>query len=265
RGGSVLQLAAAVDTVVFDKTGTITEGQFEIVRLLPLNCTENALLGLAAAVERVSDHPLARIVVQEAVQRGVAVAAAENAVAAAGRGVSGVVHGREIRAGNLEFIAEGGAPAPASFIEQCEAMGATAIWVAEDARLVGAILLRDRIREGARACAAKLGEIGIGRVLMLTGDRRRAAETIAREAGIPEAESGLLPEQKLARVRQLMSEGRTVCMAGDGINDAPALAAATVGIAVAGASDITAEAADVVYLPHSLEKLPELFTTSRRA
>jgi Cu+-exporting ATPase len=265
RGGSVLQLAATVDTVVFDKTGTITEGQFEIVRVLPLNCSESELLGLAATVERASDHPLARIVVQEAAQRGLAVAAAENAVAAPGRGVSGVVRGQEVRAGNLEFIAEGGAAAPPAFIEQCEAMGATAIWVAEGDRLAGAILLRDRIREGARECAAGLGEIGIGRVLMLTGDRRRAAETIAREAGIPEVESGLLPEQKLERVRQLLAEGRCVCMAGDGINDAPALAAATVGIAVAGASDITAEAADVVYLPHSLERLPELITTSRRA
>src|SRR5258707_596978 len=124
RGGSVLQLAATIDTVVFDKTGTITEGQFEIVRVLPLNCTESELLGLAAAVERASDHPLARIVVQEAAQRGLAVAAAENAVALPGRGVSGVVRDREVRAGNLEFIAEGGASAPAAFIEQCEAMGA---------------------------------------------------------------------------------------------------------------------------------------------
>jgi Cu+-exporting ATPase len=175
------------------------------------------------------------------------------------------VGGRKVRAGNLDFVTEGGAVAPASVIEQCESMGATAIWVAEDSRLAGAILLRDRLREGARDCAAGLGEIGISRVLMLTGDRRRAAESIARDAGIPEVESGLLPEQKLERIRRLLAEGRSVCMAGDGINDAPALAAATVGIAVAGASDITAEAADVVYLPHSLEKLPELFTTSRRA
>ena len=100
---------------------------------------------------------------------------------------------------------------------------------------------------------------------MLTGDRRRAAEVMAREIGIPNVEAELLPEQKLDRVRQLMSQGRTVAMVGDGINDAPALAAASVGIAVAGASDITAEAADVVYMPHSLDKLPRLFDVSRKA
>ena len=107
--------------------------------------------------------------------------------------------------------------------------------------------------------------MGITHQVMLTGDRRRAAEVIAREIGIPNVEAELLPEQKLDRVRQLVSQGRTVAMVGDGINDAPALAAASVGIAVAGASDITAEAADVVYLPHSLEKLPRLFEVSRRA
>src|SRR5215813_2313595 len=172
RGASVLQLAAKIDTVVFDKTGTITEGQFEIVRLLPLDCTVDELLGLAAAVEHASDHPLARIVVQEAARRGLT-RAAENAAVAPGRGVSGLVGAHTVRAGNLDFITEGGAPAPADLIEQCEAIGATAIWVAEDDRLMGVILLRDRIREGARACAERLRAIGIDRVLMLTGDRRR--------------------------------------------------------------------------------------------
>ncbi len=111
----------------------------------------------------------------------------------------------------------------------------------------------------------QLQQMGITYQVMLTGDRRRAAEAIAREIGIPNVEAELLPEQKLDRVRQLASQGRTVAMVGDGINDAPALAAAHVGIAVAGASDITAEAADVVYLPHSLEKLPRLFEVSQRA
>src|SRR5262249_52113712 len=144
-------------------------------------------------------------------------------------------------------------------------LGATAIWVAEDGRIAGAILLRDRIREGARDCTRRFGELQIGRLLILTGDRRRAAEAIAREAGVPEVHAELLPEQKLDRIRELRSQGHSVAMAGDGINDAPALAAATVGIAVAGASDITAAAADVVSLPHSLEKLPQLFAASRRA
>ena len=124
---------------------------------------------------------------------------------------------------------------------------------------------RDRLREGIREAVAELQQMGIAHQVMLTGDRRRAAEVIAREIGIPNVEAELLPEQKLDRIRQLISQGGSVAMLGDGINDAPALAAASVGIAVAGASDITAEAADVVYLPHSLDKLPRLFEVSRRA
>jgi Cu+-exporting ATPase len=265
RGASVLQLAAGVDTVVFDKTGTITEGRFEILHLLPLGCSEDELLALAAAAEAASDHPLARVIVQEARSRSLAILRAEGGVAAPGRGVEAIVDGRKVRAGSLEFSAEDGASAPAAWAEQCDAMGATAIWVSDGGRMAGAILLRDRIRAGVESCAGGLRGIGITRVLMLTGDRHRSAVAIAREAGIPEVNAGLLPEQKLECVRQLLAEGRKVAMAGDGINDAPALAAATVGIAVGGASDVTAEAADVIYLPHSLEKLPEFFSVSRRA
>jgi Cu+-exporting ATPase len=265
RGASVLQLAAKVDTVVFDKTGTITEGQFEIVRILPVDRSEDDLLALAAAAERASAHPLAHVVVAEAERRRVIALPSENAAAIPGRGVEATIHGRLIRAGSAEFLAERGVPVPQSFAEQSDRVGATAIYIAEDDRLAGAILLRDRLRQGVRECAAGLAAIEISRLVMLTGDRRRAAMTIAREAGIPEVEADLLPEQKLDRVRELMAQGRWVAMAGDGVNDAPALAAATVGIAVAGASDITAEAADVVYLLHSLENLPDLFTTSRRA
>jgi HflK protein len=265
RGASVLQLAAKVDTVVFDKTGTITEGRFEILRLAALDRSEDELLRIAAAVERASDHPLARVVVQEAHRRGVAAPPAEDLVAIAGRGVEGVIDGRRVRAGSAGFAGEGAAAIPAHLTEQCDRLGATAIWIAEDGRIAGAILVRDRIREGARDCTRGFAELQIGRLLMLTGDRRRAAEAIAREACVPEVHAELLPEQKLDRIHELLSQGRSVAMAGDGINDAPALAAATVGIAVAGASDITAEAADVVYLPHSLEKLPQLFAASRRA
>jgi Cu+-exporting ATPase len=265
RGGGVLQLAAKVDTVLFDKTGTITEGRFEIVRILALDRTENDLLALAAAVERASSHPLAVVIAEEAKRRGVMVPPADHAEVLPGRGASATVAGLAVRAGNTAFVQEAGAIIPARLTEQADSLGATGIWVASDGRLAGAVLLRDRIREGIGACAEGLAALGIDRMVMLTGDRRRAAEAIAREAGIGAVEAELLPEQKLARVNHLASEGRSAAMIGDGINDAPALAAATVGIAVAGASDITAEAADVVYLPHSLERLPLFFSTSRRA
>jgi HflK protein len=265
RGASVLQLAAKVDTVVFDKTGTITEGRFEIVRVIGLDRADNELLALAAAAERASDHPLARVIVEESQQRKLAPPAIESAQVLPGRGVEARLGARDLRVGNAAFIAENGAQIPSRLQDEADSLGATAVWVAVDNQVAGVVLLRDRVREGVTACTSRLREMEIGHLVMLTGDRRRAAEAIAREAGITEVEASLLPEQKLDRVRQLGSEGRTVGMVGDGINDAPALAQAAVGIAVAGASAITAEAADVVYLPHSLERLPEFFSTSRRA
>jgi len=265
RGASVLQIAAKVDTVVFDKTGTITEGRFEIVRLIALDRTENELVALAAAAERASDHPLARVIVDEAQHRRLSLPPLEGATVLPGRGVEARNNRHRVRVGNAAFVAEDGAAPPAQIAEQADALGATAIWVSEGERIAGALLLRDRLREGVPACTEALRELKIGTLVMLTGDRRRAAEAIAREAGIGDVAADLLPEQKLDRIRHLMHGGRTVGMVGDGINDAPALAAASVGIAVTGASDITAEAADVVYLPHSLESLPKVFSVGRQA
>jgi HflK protein len=265
RGGTILQQAAGIDTVVFDKTGTVTEGRFEIVRILPAAGSEDELLALAAAAERASDHMLARVIVAEAAKRGIEAGDPHDARVLPGRGVECVLGGRTVRAGNAAFLAENGIAGTGHLLEEADRLGATAVLVADGGRLAGAILLRDRIREGIGVAVARLRAMGIERQVMLTGDRRRAAEAIAREIGIPEVEAELLPEQKLERVRQMAAEGRKVAMAGDGINDAPGLAAASVGIAVSGASDITAEAADVVYMPRSLEQLPVLFDVSRRA
>jgi Cu+-exporting ATPase len=265
RGASIMQLAAKVDTVVFDKTGTITEGRFEIVSIVALDRDERDLLALAAAAEKSSDHALAKVIVEEADRRKLPVLDPTDAQVVPGRGVQCRLDGRAIRAGNAAFLADGGIANVQSALDLADRLGATAILVGEDDHLAGAVLLRDRLREGVIEASQGLDDLEVKQRIMLTGDRRRAAEVIAREAGIPEVEAELLPEQKLDRVRQLQSNGRHVAMIGDGINDAPALAAATVGIAVAGASDITAEAADVVYLPHSLERLPKLFEVSRRA
>ncbi|MDQ6664323.1 MAG: cadmium-translocating P-type ATPase, partial [Acidobacteriota bacterium] len=265
RGAAVLENAAKIDTVVFDKTGTITEGQFEIIKIIALDRDENDLLSLAAAAERGSDHTLAKVIVAEAARRQLATPEPEDARVLPGRGAECTLSGRSIRVGNAAFLSEAGVRHTEHLLEEADRIGATAILVADGDRLAGAILLRDRIREGMREASEGLDKLGITHKLMLTGDRRRAAEAIAREAGIPNVEAELLPEQKLDRIRQLTSQGRFVAMIGDGINDAPALAAAGVGIAVAGASDITAEAADVVYLPRSLEKLPKLFEVSQRA
>jgi Cu+-exporting ATPase len=265
RGGAILQQAAAVDAVVFDKTGTVTEGRFEVVSILAVDRSEEELLALAAAAERGSDQALARIIVEEAARRRLAVPQAEHASVLPGRGVECSLGARTVRAGNAAFLGELGVRATDHLLEEADRLGATAVLVADGDRLAGAILLRDRVREGIREAVSELSAMGITYQLMLTGDRRRAAEVIARDIGIPNVEAELLPEQKFDRIRQLQSQGRTVAMAGDGINDAPGLAAASVGIAVAGASDIAAEAADVVYMPHSLDQLPAFFDVSRRA
>lgn len=265
RGGVALQQAAKVDTLIFDKTGTVTSGQFEILEVLPIGRTEAELIALAAAAESGSEHTLARVIADEARRRKLTLPQVERGQIRPGRGAECSVDGRMIRAGSAAFLTEHGIRGTERLIEQADRAGATAVLVADGEMLAGAILLRDRIREGAREAVAELKQLGISYQLMLTGDRRHAAEAIGRAVGIPTIEAELLPEEKLDRVRQLVSQGRFVAMAGDGVNDAPALAAAHVGIAVSGASDITAEAADVVYLGRSLEKLPKLFEVSRRA
>ncbi len=265
RSGVALQQAAKVDTLVFDKTGTLTTGQFEIVDILPIGRTEAELITLAAAAESGSEHVLARVIADTARRRHLTVPHVEQSQISPGRGAECLLGGRMIRVGNATFLAEHGIHGAAALIEQADRAGATAVLVADGERLAGAILLRDRVREGVRHAVAELKQIGITHQLMLTGDRRSVAEAIGREVGIPIVEAALLPEQKLDRIRQLVSQGRFVAMAGDGVNDAPALVAAHVGIAVSGATDVTAEAADIVYLGRSLEKLPKLFEVSRRA
>lgn len=260
RGGTVLQQAAEIDTVVFDKTGTITEGSFALT-----GEPDDEVLALAAAVEAGSDHALARVIVEEARARGLDLPAVENARIHPGRGAEATHQGRVLRAGSAAYLAEHGVEVPKEILEQADKLGATVVLVADGQRFAGALFLRDRVRAGAHDAVHELEHLEINRVVMLTGDRRRAAEAIAREVEIPVVEAELLPEQKLDRIRALTAQGAKVAMAGDGVNDAPALAAAHVGIAMSGASDITAEAADVVYLGRSLEQLPELFEVARRA
>jgi len=265
RGPAVLERAAKTHVVVFDKTGTITEGHFAILRILPLAGSENELLTLAATAERASRHPLARAIVEEAAHRKLQVSEPEGAEIVPGRGAKCKLDDCEIRAGNAAFLAEGGISGAEPLLAEADAAGATAILVAEGPRLAGAILLRDQIRRGVAEALAGLRELGLEDSIILTGDRRSPAEVMAREVGVAHVEADLLPAQKLERIQALTAAGRHPAMVGDGLNDAPALASATVGIAVSGASDITAQAADAVYLPHSLEKLPEFFRVSRRA
>jgi HflK protein len=172
---------------------------------------------------------------------------------------------REIRAGSADFLIGAGIEGTAPLLARADELGATAVLVGDGKRLAGAILFRDQVREGVPTALTALREMGIEDQRILTGDRQRVAEYVAREVGVTRVEAGLLPAQKVERIQALLASGHKPAMVGDGLNDAPALASSNIGIAVAGASDITAEAADVVYLPHSLDTLPEFFRMSRRA
>jgi HflK protein len=263
RGGTVIEAAAKVNGALFDKTGTLTEGEFSVLAVLPHDRSEGELLTIAAAAESASDHALARVVVKEARTRGAAPGRSEDAKVHPGRGAEALYEGRRVLAGSAAFLRENGIEPARDAVERADQLGATAVFVADGDSYAGAVLLRDRIRAGAAQAVHHLAHLGVAPLAMLTGDHRRSAEPIARDLGIAAVEADLLPEHKVDRVRAYAA-GRHVAMFGDGINDAASLAAASVGVAMSGASDITAEAADVVYLGRSLEGLPLLFRHSRR-
>ncbi len=265
RGGATLQAGSNIDTVVFDKTGTLTSGKFQVLRVLPVaSRSEEEVLRLGAAAESSSDHPLAKVVVEAAREREIAIPVSTEASVIPGRGAQCALDGRTVRVGNEAFLAEHGVGGLQDYLDEADRAGATAALVASDDELIGAILLRDTLRPGVARAIHDIEDLGIKNIVLLTGDRRKAADAMAREAGITHVEAELLPEEKLDRIKQLQLQGRKVAMIGDGVNDAPALAAADVGVAIAGSgADIAAEAADVVDLNSSIEKLPKLFEVSR--
>ena len=267
RGGQVVQKASEIDTIVFDKTGTLTTGAFEIVEILPAaGYGEQEVLALGATAEASSDHPLAKVIVRAAAERGLPLGATEDAQIVPGRGAQCRHAGSIVRAGNGAFLDENGIGGLEEHLGAADRAGATPVLVASDREFVGSILLRDTPREGAHRAVHEIEDLGISNVILLTGDRRKAADAMARVVGITHVEAELLPEQKLDRIRQLQVQGRKVAMIGDGVNDAPALAAADVGIAISGSgADIAAEAADVVDLNSQIGRLPKLFGVSRKA
>src|SRR5579871_3057784 len=162
RGGTVLQQAAKIDTMIFDKTGTVTSGQFDILRIVALDRPDDDLLALMAAAERASDHPLWRVIVDQSEQRKLTVPSVESAQVLPGRGVEARIGGHSVRAGNAAFVGETGAQIPSGLLEDADSLGATAVWAAVDGRIAGAVFLRDRVREGVEACTARLRELQIG-------------------------------------------------------------------------------------------------------
>ncbi len=264
KGGLYLELLARADVVVFDKTGTLTAGQPDVaaIHVLDAALTENALLALAAAANRRSGHPLAKAIVDHARQRGLDVLEPEEFEMLRGRGVKAMVEGKVVLVGNAALLQENGILAPTP---EGEGRG-TAVYVAVDGQPVGILFLADQVRPGAKDAVAGLRATGVKRVVMLTGDNDRVARRVAATLGIDEVQAELLPEDKVTAIVGLQQQGHRVIMVGDGVNDAPALAQAQVGIAMgARGTQAAIEAADVALMTDDLSKIVLARALARRA
>jgi P-type Cu+ transporter len=254
RNAEALERMERVDTLVVDKTGTLTEGKPKVVAIVAApGRDESEVLGLAASVERASEHPLAQAIVAAAAERGIVLAEAADFDAPTGKGVTGTVGGRKVALGQARFLAELGVAVDAleAEAERLRQDGATAIHVAVDGAAAGVIAIADPVKASTPQALAALQQEGV-RVVMLTGDNRTTAAAVARRLGISEVEAEVLPDQKAAVIEKLRREGRIVAMAGDGVNDAPALAAADVGIAMGTGTDVAIESAGVTLLKGDL-------------
>ena len=254
KNAEALEVMERVDTLVVDKTGTLTEGKPKLVTAEPAaGFEETELLGLAAGIERGSEHPLAAAIVAGATARGIAVAPSEEFKSVTGKGVVGRVSGRAVALGNRRLMEDLGVTL-GGLIERAEKLrgeGQTVMFVAVDRSPAGLVGVADPIKASTPE-ALELLRASRLRIVMLTGDSRATAEAVARRLGITEIEAEVLPEQKIAVVKRLQAEGRKVAMAGDGVNDAPALAQATVGIAMGTGTDVAMQSADVTLVKGDL-------------
>jgi P-type Cu+ transporter len=254
RNAEALERMEKVDTVVIDKTGTLTEGKPKVTAIeVASGFAADDVVRLAASVERASEHPLADAIVRAAKERGVEFAQVDGFEAPAGKGASGKVQGRSVAIGNPDYLASLGIDTQplSAKTEQLRGDGATVVQVAIDGRLAGLFAVADPVKASTPQALKALADSGI-KVIMLTGDNRTTAEAVARKLGIAEVEAQVLPEQKSAVVDKLRKQGRVVAMAGDGVNDAPALAAADVGIAMGTGTDVAMESAGVTLLKGDL-------------
>jgi len=267
KGGLQLEALGRVQAVCFDKTGTLTKGTPQVTDLLPADGNERALLELAAAAEARSEHPLAQAIVAYAREQGIETAVAEEFEALVGHGAIARIDGRDVWVGSPQLLSRrlAGAYAPAE-LERLQDEGKTVVFVGADERLLGLLALRDEPRPEAARAISELRKLGVRHVSMLTGDNKRTALAIARAVGLDEVHAELKPEEKVAAVRDLRKRHGAIAMVGDGINDAPALATADLGIAMGtGGTDAAIEAADVALMADDLAKVADALRLGRRA
>jgi heavy metal translocating P-type ATPase len=262
KGGLFLEQLGRVDTVVLDKTGTLTYGRPEVRALVPVGgADELTLLEAAASAEIRSEHPLGKTIVAHARAMGRAVNEPERFVYTPGRGIDAVVDGRRVLVGNHVLMRAHGIAIPNDLLAQYPE--ASEVFVARDGRLLGAVVIADTLRTEAGQAIRAIQSLGI-KTILLTGDAQAVAHAIAKQLGISEWSADLLPEDKRRRVKELVGEGRTVAMVGDGINDAPALIEAHVGVSMGSGTDVARESADVVLLDNDLLKFAGTLALARR-
>ena len=273
KGGRPLEDLGVITALAFDKTGTLTEGKPKLTKVVPLgNIEENELLKIAVAVENLSDHPLAKAVVRDGREllEGIEIPDASDLEAVLGKGIKASLGNDQIYLGNLDLYEDLDSEKPSeevtSKVRELEGGGNTTMLIRRNKEYIGIIALMDTPREAAKETLKKLKEIGIKRMIMLTGDNQKVADAVAKEIGLTDAWGSLLPEEKVDAIKKLKEQESKVAMVGDGVNDAPAMANSTVGIAMGAAgSDVALETADIALMADKLETLPFAIGLSRKA
>jgi len=266
KGGESLETAHKLDTIVFDKTGTLTKGEPEITDLISVNAhSEEEVLKNAASAEKVSEHPLGEAIIKSAIERKIELHDPKDFKAIEGHGIEARVDGRNVILGNIKLMKDRGIDIKdlKKKAEEFAGDGKTSIYVSLDGKSAGIIAVADPLKESSVEALERLKRLGL-KIVMLTGDNKKTAEAIARKAGIDGVISEVLPEDKVNEIKRLQSEGRKVAMVGDGINDAPALAQADVGIAIGSGTDVAMEASDITLIKGDLRGVASAIELSKR-
>ena len=263
KSAKALETTHELQTIVFDKTGTITEGKPVVTDIFPLQDTENDLLQIAASLESLSEHPLAQAITTSAKEKNLSFLEVEKFTQVAGQGISGIIDGKKILAGNLKMMNENQIETTsANFLDNSTNVGKTTLYFAQDNRLIGIIRVADVIKDTSKEAIEELNQMGL-QTIMLTGDNETTARSIAKKAGIRNVIAEVLPADKEHEIQKLQNQGQKVAMVGDGINDAPALARADVGIAIGAGTDIAIDSADVVLMKSQLTEVSTAIRLSK--
>ncbi len=259
RNRSAFEQARLIDTVVFDKTGTLTQGNFGVQAVIPFShISEDEILRIASGLESLSEHPIASGIVNAAKKRSITVPRVEEFRALKGKGVEGKLEGRKVGVVGPGYLSDHSITYDENLLKEHYAQGRTVVFVLLDGRIVGAIALGDTIKPDSKEAVVTLHSMGI-KCMMLTGDKKEVAESVAKTIGLDDFLAEVLPEQKAVKIKELQGQGLRVAMTGDGVNDAPALATANVGVAVGAGTDIAVETADIVLVRSNPSDVASIF------